>query len=486
MRRVLNIDVICKVIGINMLVMAGALISCTIVALIYSEDINPFVFSSLICLICAMTFLFIARRSLEGKDLNRKDAYFTVTLSWLILVITGALPYSLSGTTISFVDALFESVSGFSTTGASIFTDVEIIPRSILFWRSFTHWIGGIGIIILVIIIMPSLKIGGYHLLSMESSLQEKIKPRSKSISYRLLSIYITLTLLEIIFLLAGGMNLFDSICHSFGTIATGGFSTKNSSMANYSPYIQYVVMIFMLLAGINFTIYYYLIKSEFTKIKENSELWFYLSVVGVIGMMLTYILIMNGRGSLELCFRESLFQIISIITCTGFASADYLQWPIYGWMIIFFAMFLGGSAGSTAGGIKMVRHLILLKNMRNLFKKQLHSNAILPVRINKRIIPNSVNDAVLSFIILYLLIFAFGTLFLAFTGVDLESGSSAVATCMAGIGPGIGSVGPVANFAHLPALAKIILSCLMLLGRLEIYTVLILFTRGFWSRGNV
>jgi trk system potassium uptake protein TrkH len=290
------------------------------------------------------------------------------------------------------------------------------------------------------------------------------------------------LTLSEIFFLLLGNMNLFESVCHSFGTVATGGFSPKNTSIAGYSPYIQYVIMIFMLLAGVNFVLHYYLFKREFKKIKENEELRFYLFVVFVIGFILTLSLYFKMNKPFEESFREAFFQIISIITCTGFASADYLLWPSYAWMIIFLAMFLGGSTGSTAGGIKMARHLVFLKNIKRFFLQLQSPNAIKNLKLNNNIVNEDNNRTILSFIILYFLIFAFSSIFLVFFGMDGKSASSSVATCMAGIGPGIGTVGPVYNFAHLPNIAKIILSFLMLLGRLEIYTLLILFSPNFWK----
>ncbi|MGE5381818.1 MAG: TrkH family potassium uptake protein [Omnitrophica WOR_2 bacterium] len=482
MNRVLHLKVIARILGINLIIISIALVLCSGIALIYSESILPFIYSAITVLIPAVLFLKAGKKNYKEPDLNRNDAYFTVTVSWLVLATAGTLPYLFSGSIPSFVDALFESVSGFSTTGASILTDIEALPYSILFWRSLTHWIGGIGIIILVIIVMPSFKIGGYHLFTLESSLQQKMKPRTKSVGYRLLLIYVSLTVLETIMLLAGGMNLFESVCHSFGTVATGGFSPKNDSINGYSPYIQYVIMLFMLLAGVNFALYYYAVKREFSKIKENNEFRFYLLVVFVIGLILTLILIFKLNKPVEQSFRDAFFTIISIITCTGFVTADYLKWPVYAWIIVFYAMFLGGSTGSTSGSIKMVRHLILFKNIKNIFRKLIHPNAVLTIRINKKPLPEDSNFAVLEFIKLYLIVFTIGSTSLILMNLDIETSCSAVATCMAGIGPGLGTVGPVFNFYHLPAAAKIVLSIMMILGRLEIYTVLILFTRSFWQ----
>jgi trk system potassium uptake protein TrkH len=265
--------------------------------------------------------------------------------------------------------------------------------------------------------------------------------------------------------------------------VATGGFSPKNSSIAGYSPYIQYVVMIFMVLAGTNFVIHYYLLKREFSRVRNNQELKFYLTVIAIIGLIITAILYFGMNKPLEISFRESYFQVISIITCTGFATADYLQWPEYGWMIIFFAMFLGGSTGSTAGGIKMVRHLILLKNIKMIFRQSLSPHAIVALRLNKNVLSPETNNTVLTFIVVYFLIFMAGTMVLSFMGLDVQTAGSSVATCMAGIGPGIGTVGPVSNFAHLPDAAKLVLAFLMIVGRLEIFTVIVLFSAAFWKR---
>lgn len=329
---------------------------------------------------------------------------------------------------------------------------------------------------------MPSLHEGGYQLFTLESSFQDKIQPKIKSVGLRLAYIYITLTVLETLLLLAGGMNLFESVCHAFGTIATGGFSPKNSSIGGYSPYIQYVVMIFMLLSGTNFIIHYYIVKRSFSKLKQNEEFKFYYLVVFIIGITITGVLFLNGGKSFEEAFRESFFQVISIITCTGFATADYLIWPNFAWILIFFSMFFGGSTGSTAGGIKMARHLLVYKNLKRVYRENAHPNAILPLKLNGNIISESTNNSILSFISTYLLIFFIGSVLLLLSGLEEKTATSAVATAMAGIGPGIGTVGPAGNFAHLTDFAKTVLTLLMILGRLEIFTVLVLFTRNFWK----
>lgn len=479
----INLPIVYRVLSRNLLILTVALISCAGIALIYSEDVAPFIYSSIISLLTGLICFLSARNHSAEITMHKKDAYLIVTLSWIIMSVIGCLPYIFSGGIPNFVNALFESVSGFTTTGASILTDIEILPKSILFWRSLTHWIGGIGIIVLVIIIMPTLQIGGYQLFTLESSLQEKIQPKIKAVGFRLLLIYVVLTVAEIILLLAGHMNLFESVCHAFGTVATGGFSPKNTSIIAYSPYIQYVITTFMFLAGTNFVIHYYLFKGDFSKVKKNEELWFYIFVVFAITAVVTASLYLTMNKSLEESFRDSAFQVVSIITCTGFASTDYLQWPAFAWTIIFFCMFLGGSTGSTAGGIKMARHLILLKNIQRIFRQLISPNAVLPLKLNQKVLSAETNSSVLTFITVYFMVFLIGTASLVVLGLDGPTASSSVATCMAGIGPGIGTVGPVSNFAHLPDLGKIILSFLMLLGRLEIYTIIVMLSGNFWRK---
>ena len=482
MKQYINHKIILKVISRNLFILGASQLFCLIIALIYNESLIPFLDSAAVVFLFGLIAFAFSFNQSEDIIVRNKEAYLTVFLSWSLISLFGCLPYLFSGAIPGIVDAFFESVSGFTTTGSSILNDIESLPKSILFWRSFTHWIGGIGIIVLVIIVMPTLRISGYHLFSLESSLQEKIRPKIKSVGRRLLLIYVSLTLAEVIFLLFGGMSLFDSICHAFGTIATGGFSTKNNSLADFSPYIQYVVMIFMLFAGTNFVVYYYLFNKEVHKVKKNDELRFYLKVIAVFGVIISLALYTHSDRSLEKSFRDGFFQLVSIVTCTGFATDDYLHWPEYAWIIIFLAMFLGGSTGSTAGGIKMARYLILYRNFKRLIRQLITPKAVIPVKLNDVTISEEMNTSFIGYITLYVLIFITGSLLLSALQVDAKTAASSVATCMAGIGPGIGKVGPMSNFAHLSPLVKMILTFVMLLGRLEIYTVLILFVPSFWK----
>jgi len=479
--KLLNPLVIIRTLSTILLIETISFLPPLIVAVIYREDPVPFALSAFITGIIYLILRFESRKAHIDKA-SQRDTYIIVTSAWILFSVFGSLPYILGGSVPSFTNAFFESTSGFTTTGASILSDVESLPFSIIFWRSFTHWIGGLGIIVLVIMILPSLNVTGYQLFSLESSMKEKIHPRIKGVGLRVSMIYLGLTIAEIVFLLPGDMDLFDSICHSFGTIATGGFSTKNTGMLFYSPYSQYVVMIFMFLAGISQVVYYYLLKRNFKKVRHNEELRFYLLVTLLAGLFATLIIKFSSFKSFEEAFREGWFQVISIITCTGFANADYLLWPSAGMLLIFLLMFAGGSTGSTSGGIKMARHLIVFKNIKRILSRITHPNAFIPVRLNYRNVDEKINASILSFIVIYLFVFLLGTIILALAGSDILTSAGSVASCLAGIGPGFGDTGPMSNYAAMPEMSKIFLSLIMITGRLEIMTVLILFSRSFWK----
>jgi trk system potassium uptake protein TrkH len=441
----------------------------------------PFIWPAVITFILSTIFSVISEKA-EKNSFSNRDGYLIVVIAWLLFLMAGALPYIFSGTIPSFIDAFFESCSGFTTTGSTIVPNVEVLPFSILFWRSFTHWIGGIGIIALVIIILPSLKVTGYQLFTLESSLKEKIHPKAKSIGFRVLIIYAGLTLLEILLLSFGDMNLFESVCHSFGTVATGGFSTKNTSLMGFSAYSQYIVMIFMFLAGISQVVYYYILKFNFIKIKQNEELWFYIVVIILAGALATSILIADSSLSLGPAFREGFFNVISIITTTGFASSDYLFWPLPAVLLIFLLLFTGACTGSTTGGIKMARHLIVIKSIRSAFVKLIHPNAVSNIRFSGKLVTEKTTISIISFVLLYLFIFLTGTILVVFTGQDVLTASGSVAASLGNIGPGLGVLGPISNYSILPGSTKFILSIFMILGRLEIIAILTIFTRSFWK----
>lgn len=478
--RLIHPLIILRILGRIMLIETASFLICIPVSLIYKEPLRPFLFSGGVTFTMYLFLSFLSNRR-KSDDISNRDTFLIVTIAWFLFSLFGSLPYLASDTIPSFINAFFESASGFTTTGASILQDVEILPYSILFWRSLTHWIGGLGIIVLVILILPSLRVTGYQLFTLESSMKEKIHPKTTGVGFRIMLIYISLTLLEIILLAPGDMNLFDSICHSFGTIATGGFSTKNTSIGFYSSYSQYVVMIFMILAGTSQVVYYYSIKLNFRKVKHNEELWFYLSALIFSGTIAVSLILINSTTHPEEAFRKGFFQVISVITCTGFATDDFSLWSSAGVVLIFLLMFAGGSTGSTSGGIKMARHLIILKNMKGVLIHLSHPKAVTPIKLNGRTLDDKTNVSIMSFLVLYILLFIIGTVFLAIFGSDIITSASATATCMAGIGPGLGAVGPMSNYADIPSISKIVLSFLMIIGRLEIVTVFILFGKSFW-----
>ncbi len=478
--KLINPLVILRILSTILFIEAICFLFCLPVAFIYNEPPSPFIWSTVITIILSVV-LFLSSRSVHIEKMTNREGFLSVTVGWLIFTGFGTLPFLISGTIPSFVDAFFESSSGFTTTGASILLDVEILPKSVLFWRSLTHWIGGLGIVVLVIIILPSLRITAQNLLYKESSLKEKTHPKSKSVGLRLLYIYLGLTLIEAVLLKAGGLDLFDSLCLTFGTVATGGFAVKNTSIAGYSSYIQYVIALFMFLSGVSFVIYYYMVKMNFRKIRKNEELWFYLGSTIFAGVLATSILLVKTSKPFELAFREGFFQVISMITTTGFATTDYLLWPQAGLFLIFVLLFAGASTGSTTGSIKMVRHLVIVKNIRNVFMRLVHPKMISQIKLYDKPVSQQTNISIISFVILYFVIFLIGTFIVVITGVDPVTGASAVATSLGNAGPGLGTIGPMNNYAHFSDFNKLIFSILMIIGRLEIYTVFVLFARSFW-----
>ncbi len=426
---------------------------------------------------------YVTNRNLN-RELQVREAFIMVSFAWISICLFGALPYIFNHSMAGFIDALFESVSGFTTTGASILQDIEALPRGILLWRSSTHWMGGMGVIVLALAVLPILKFGGTSLFSAEASVvvQEKMQPRIIEVAKLLWGIYIFLTVAEIILLRIGGMPLFDSVCHAFGTVATGGFSTKNSSIGNYSPYIQYVVMLFMFLAGINFFMHYFIFKGRIKEVLRNEELKTYFFIIVFAGLVVTMILFTKEHLNLEKAFRLGYFQVVSILTATGFATADYLQWPVPAWTIIFILMFIGACSGSTGGGIKVIRHVILFKKISENIRQALHPQGVFITKFNDKPLSSEIIQKVISFVLFYLMIFGAGTIIMTVTGLDIRSSAGSVITCLGGIGPGIGSVGPASNFAHVHESGKIFLSFIMILGRLEIYSLIVVLTPAFWA----
>lgn len=482
---IINSRVIIHLLGLLTAMNGGFMLLMLPFAFYYKEDWKSILLASGLAIALGAVIYYLTL-NYKVKELRKREGYLIVTMGWLCMSFSGALPYLTSGAIPNFTDAFYETVSGYTTTGATILIDIEVLPKSILFWRSLTHWIGGMGIIVLTIAILPVLGIGGMQLFMAEAPgpTQDKLHPRIKETAKRLWYIYLSLTFIQTLLLMVGGMTFFDAINHSMSSIATGGFSTKNASIAYYdSPFIQYVLIFFMFLAGTNFTLFYFLFKGKFNKITDNEEFRGYLVFVLLISVI-TAIAVYSYTGlTWERSFRDALFQVMSIITTTGFITADYTIWSPFTTILFFLLLFTGASAGSTSGGIKMVRLLILLKNSVLELKRQIHPSAVIPVRFNNRAVSENITYNIAAFILIYLTVFALGSLFMALIGLDFMTALGAVAASLGNIGPGIGLVGPVNNFAHISDVGKWFLSFIMLLGRLELFTVLILFTPYFWSK---
>lgn len=434
------------------------------------------------------------------KNLQKKEGYMIVTFGWLMLTLTGTLPYLLTGAIPNFVNAVFEAISGYSTTGASILTDIESLPKGILFWRSSTHWIGGMGIIVLTIAILPLLGIGGMQLFMAEAPgpAADKMHPRITETAKRLWLMYFSFTMVEFLLLKVAGMGWFDAINHAMATMSTGGFSTKNASIAHWNgmPVVQYIIIAFMFIAGTNFLLSYFALKGKISNVLRNEEFkYYFLGVIGFI-VLISFIIIRfqdpnlqtsvvhpMPYGRIESSIRHAAFQVIAIVTTTGFVTADYTMWNGIATMLVFSLFFIGGSAGSTAGGVKIVRHIIMFKNAILEFKKLLHPHAIIPVRYDGMHVRGRVVYNILSFFVLYMGIFIGSAVVLSFMDLDFVSAIGVSASSLGNIGPAFGRMSPVDNYASLTDSAKLFSSFLMLIGRLELFTVLILFTPFFWQK---
>lgn len=437
-------------------------------------------------ILTALIGLISVRFSSREQEVRPKEGFAIVTFGWLALSLFGSLPFMISGTIPSFTNAFFETMSGFTTTGATTLSNIEVLPHGILFWRSLTHWLGGMGIIVLSLAILPFLGVGGMQLFKAEvpGPVADKLTPRVTETAKILWGVYLLLTVLETGLLMLGGMSVFDALCHTFGTMATGGYSTRNASVGAFnSSYIDYVIIFFMLLAGTNFSLHYRFLRGNFKVYIQNREFLFFLSLVGLATFFVGLDTFSHHYESLGETLRDTLFQVVSILTTTGFGTADYEKWAFSSQFILFVLMFIGGCAGSTGGGMKVIRIYILVQFVFSEFVRLLHPRAVVPVRLGNTVIPREVVMNVLGFFILFILLFVAGVFMMSSFGLDIETSFGAVAATLGNIGPGLGNVGPTDHYGHLPVLAKWGLSVLMLMGRLEIYTVIILFSPAFWRK---
>ncbi len=444
---------------------------------------SAFVFSALVCG-CVGAGLFFSCRS--SKEMSLREGFAIVTLGWTAFALFGALPYLFSGAINAPLDAVFETMSGFTTTGATILTDIEIVPESLLLWRALTQWLGGMGFIVLSLAILPLMGVGGMQLFKAEmpGPTADRLKPRIQDTAKLLWGIYVLLTALLIVLLMFGGMNFFDSLCHAFTTLATGGFSPRNASIGAFnSAYIDWVVSLFMFLAAINFSLYYLALRGRLRDFYRNEELRIYLALVVGLILMVTW----SNQGAVYTSIvdnlRYSVFQVTSIISTTGYGTADYGQWPAASQLLLFFAMVVGGCAGSTAGGIKIARLLLLFKHAQVQIYRLIHPRAVRLVKLGTKPVDRDVMHSILGFFAVWMGVFFIATLLMAAAGLDMVSAAGSVVATLGVVGPGFGSVGPVENYAHIIPFGKTVLILCMLLGRLELFTVLVLFVPSVWHK---
>ena len=459
----------------------------------YGEsDLNGFLYSALICISIGLPVWIMTR---HRRPLTNRDGFAIVTFSWIITAVAGALPFYFSGAIPNITDAFFESMSGVTTTGASIIGNtvtlpnlpngIESLPHGILFWRSFIQWIGGMGIVVFYIAILPLLGVGGVQLFKAEvpGPVADKITPRVRETAKFLWIVYVGITTAEVIALMVAGMGVFDAICHSFTTMPTGGYSTKNASIGYYdSMAIQYIIIFFMFLAGINFTLHFHAIMGNMKSYFRDKEFLTYFGIIIVVAFLIFSSISAGGNEWTEKHFRDSLFQTVAILTGTGYSTADYELWTYFAQFMILFMMFVGGMGGSTTGGMKIVRIMLLFKYAAKETRRMLHLKAIIPIRIGSRYISEDVIRNTLGFFLFYISFFIFTTMVLTAMNIDLESAIGASASAIGNIGPSLGAFGPTDNYALLPTFGKWLLSFCMLLGRLEIFTVMVLFSRTFWK----
>lgn len=458
----------------------------SLVAFFYNEsDKFPLLVSGLITLIFASIFSIIGKD--HDKKIGKREGYIIISLVWIMFSIFGLLPFYLSGSIPNLTDSFFETMSGLTTTGFTIITNIEQIPHGLLFWRSMTQWIGGLGFVILSLAIMPFIG-GDFNMFSAETTgpIQDKMQPRIRETAKRLWGLYLFLTLLESLFLWLGGMDYFDAICHSLTTLSTGGMSTQPMSIGTWdSPFIHYTVILFMIIGGTNFTlIYYALIKRRFDKLFRDEEFKFYILFVLFATLVIAFVIffISPRYGTIEKTFRDSLFHVTSIITTTGFSTTNYMTWPSLTWLILILLMVTGACSGSTTGGIKIARVILLIKNSFYEFKRRLHPNAIIPMRMNKDFVSEKVINSLFAFFTIYITIIFVSTFILALSGMSMVDSLSAVVASIGNIGTTLGNLG-TGNFAAIPSFAKWYLSFLMLIGRLELFTVLLLLSPALWKK---
>lgn len=480
----MNIQLTLRILGALLLFLAAALLFPIPFSLYYADGAAlAFIWSSSISFLVG---LILFRLCQSDRELSVREGFAIVTFGWLFYAIFGALPFLLSGAIPAPLDAMFETMSGFTTTGASILTRIEGLPESILLWRSLTQWLGGMGIIVMSLAILPMLGVGGMQLFKAEvpGPTADRLKPRIQDTAKLLWGVYVLLTAAETILLMFGGMSLHDALCHSFATLATGGFSSRNASVGAYnSAYIDWVVTLFMFLAGVNFSLHYHALRGRLRQLHRNEEFRVYLGITLIAIAALFIFNFSSVYDSFADNLRYSAFQTVSIMTTTGFATADYEGWSVAAQYLLVLLMFIGGCAGSTGGGMKVARILLLFKHAHVQLFRLIHPRAVRLVKLGNIPVDREVMQAILGFFALFMGIFVVASLLMAASGMDLVSSGAAVIATLSNIGPGLGSVGPADNYAHIAPFGKTVLMFCMLLGRLELFTVLVLFFPTIWRK---
>lgn len=479
----MNYGIVIKVLGIILLIESLLMSPAIFISQHHGgEAVHAFLLTISAMLVIGLIMMNVGSKK---DQIRAKDGIVIVALGWLMISVFGALPLYLTDSVPHYVDALFEIISGFTTTGSSVIADVESLDKGILFWRSMTHWIGGMGILVFTLALLPALGVGSLQIFKAESPgpVAGKIVPRMKDTARVLYVTYIAITLLELVFLLFGGVNLIDSFVITFGTVGTGGFGPRNDSLASYSSYVHIITGIFMVLSGVNFSLYFLIFRKKYRDFLEDRELRLYLFFIFSAVVMIAVNLLMTFKGDVFISVRDSFFQVASIMTTTGYSTVDYEQWPSFSKLILFFLMFIGGSAGSTAGGMKVIRIMIILKLIKREVSKIFHPRALIPIKVGGKIVSNEVIARINSFLALHLVIFVIGVLVVSLEGVDMISSISSVAATINNIGPGFGAVGPTMTFADYSIFTKLFLSLVMLLGRLEHFTIIALLVPKTWTR---
>lgn len=482
-----NFKFISKTMGFLLIIESLFILLSAIVSFYFKEQAGDTLLLCGAITIATGIVLRLLGSEVREKPIGLRESYVVVTLAWVLLSFFGMLPYYLYGTIPSVTDAYFETISGFTTTGSTILTHIDDLPKGLLFWRSLTQWIGGMGIVVFALAILPMIGGNASVLFDAESSgiAPDRFQPRVTKIAKRLWFVYVLLTSLMVVFLILGPMDLFDAVCHAMTTLATGGYSTKVQGIQYWnSAYLEYVVSIFMFIGGINFSLLYFFLKGDFKRLFRNEELrWFFFQVVLFVVLVAAYLFFTEQITDVELAFRRSLFQISSVSTSTGFTAPDYASWGAFPYFIMFFAMFFCACVGSTSGGAKIVRLLVVSRNGLNEFSRQIHPNAILPVRLNDSVISYEIINKITVFILVYLGIIIFSSIVLTLTGMTIPEAIGNSLACMGNVGPGFGRQGLDGHFANTTVFAKWYLSFIMLVGRLELFTVLSLFIPAFWKK---